>query len=194
MENYGIEKKDIFLMLENGDVNFSESDTKGDVKLYVIEHNDHKFSFSLNPRDSIVVLEKFLSESENNSCDSLDNENLLSLYMPSEMILEKLRMNELRLEKTMACELECNHLTEKDVDEMLQSGRILFDESYPERRPNPIYFIEYMANNSRYVFWVAQGKTKTRVYHVIDITEIDLSDGSYLVDKVFEQDICDCGK
>ena len=73
MASKSITKKDVFLLLANGDVNFKESATnakltnyklnninkESEQKVYVVEHNDLKISFDLYERDSVVFISKF---------------------------------------------------------------------------------------------------------------------------------------
>lgn len=213
MEKANISKEDIFTLLESGDINFGESQTKSitkpyylknvmydrsNSKTYIIELDKLKISFDLYEQDSIVFVNQFLSYKNDNSCSGLDTTNPNALYMPNEMTLEKLRSNKLKYESTFNCEMECNKLLTSDIDSALANGEVLFDFSYPKRKPNPLYFIKYKKGNADFIIWVELGSTKTRLKRVVDASFVEYEKNDFLIDKVFslneEPNGCDCIK
>ncbi len=82
MASNNITKKDVFLLLANGDVNFGASSTNvklenyklnnvnkiSEQKVYVIKHNDLKISFDLYERDSVVFISKFNDLETSKNC------------------------------------------------------------------------------------------------------------------------------
>lgn len=206
MASNNISKKDIFLLLENGDVNFGESKTKPEIKpyklnsvekeseckKYIIESDEIKVAFNLFERDSVVFINLLNTNKNTNSCSDKSSK-AMALYMPNDMTLEKLKSNKLRIEKTAKCEMQCYDLTEADVDSLFTYGKVLFNNSYPNKKPNPLYFIELKKDSEKFIFWIEQGATKTRLNRIAKLhDEVDKSE-TYSIDWLFtEKKDCDC--
>ena len=206
MANNGITKKDIFSLLTDGDVNFGESSTKaeiktyrlnnfnkqGEQKIYVIEHDNLKVSFKLFELDSVVFISKLNDLETSNNCSGESN-IAKAMYMPNDMTLEKLSSNELRFEKVFKCEMECYGITDSDIDELFTNGEVLFNHSYPNKKPNPKYFIKKEINHVNFVFWIEQGATKTRLIRVVELREDTDKSETYAVEYLFsEKSKCYC--
>jgi hypothetical protein len=208
MVSNGITKKDVFLLLANGDVNFKASSTNAKIanyklnnfnkeseqKVYVIEHNDLKISFDLYERDSVVFISKFNDLEISKNC-SEESDFAKAMYLPNDMTLEKLSSNTLRFEKVFRCEMDCYEITERDIDALFANGKVLFDHSYPNKKPNPLYFIEHEINDALFVFWVEQGATKTRLNRIARLKEETDKSTTYSVEYLFsEKPNCNCNK
>lgn len=187
-----VSKKDIFELLENGDVNFSESETHETPKVYVIENEGLKVSFELNNRDSVAVLNQIFSGNDCN-CDDKSKE-WVALYKPNEMLLEELRQNKLKIEKPAQCYQKFLDIKPSIIDSMLVSGTIDLNQSYPNQRPNPLFFITYKS----FLFEVEKGATKTRVNRIIDLNDFTSEDQKKGFEFIFNlsasQNYCNCNK
>jgi len=206
MASNNITKKDIFLLLSNGDVNFGESSTKaenniyrldnvdkeGELKTYVIEHNELKVSFNLYELDSVVFISQFNGLETSTNCSGEKN-IAKAMYMPNDMTLEKLSSNKLRFEKIFTCEMECYGITHSDIDSLFTNGKVLFNHSYPNKKPNPLYFIEKEINEETFIFWIEQGATKTRLNRIAKLKEDTDKSKTFSIDYLFsEKPKCEC--
>ena len=206
MASNNITKKDVFLLLANGDVNFGASSTNvklenyklnnvnkiGEQKVYVIEHNDLIISFDLYERDSVVFISKFNDLETSKNCSG-ESDIAKAMYLPNDMTLEKLSSNKLRFEKVFKCEMDCFGITDTDIDSLFTNGEVLFNHSYPNKKPNPLYFIEKEINDVTFIFWIEQGATKTRLNRVAKLKEKTYKSKTYAVEYLFsEKPNCDC--
>jgi len=206
MASNNITKKDIFLLLANGDVDFSESNTerkiqryvldhlaqKAELKHYVIEHEGLKVSFNLYERDSVVFISKFNDLETSKNCSG-ESDIAKAMYLPNDMTLEKLSSNKLRFEKVFKCEMDCYGITDTDIDSLFTNGEVLFNHSYPNKKPNPLYFIEKEINDVTFIFWIEQGATKTRLNRIAKLKEDTDKSKTYAVEYLFSKNPkCDC--
>jgi len=206
MASNNITKKDIFLLLANGDVDFSESNTerkiqpyvldhleqKAELKHYVIEYEGLKVSFNLYERDSVVFISKFNDLETSKNCSG-ESDIAKSMYLPNDMTLEKLSSNKLRFEKVFKCEMDCYGITDTDIDSLFIDGQVLFNHSYPNKKPNPLYFIEKEINDVTFIFWIEQGATKTRLNRIAKLKEDTDKNKTYTVEYLFsENPNCNC--
>jgi hypothetical protein len=206
MATNNITKKDIFSLLTEGDVNFGESFTKVEMKtyrlnnvdkeseqkVYIIEHNNLKVSFKLFELDSVVFISKFYGLENTTNCSGESN-IAKAMYMPNDMTLEKLSSNEFRFEKVFTCEMECHGINESDIDSLFINGQVLFNHSYPNKKPNPLYFIEKEINDVTFIFWIEEGATKTRLNRIVELNQDTDKDKTYAVEYLFsEKPKCYC--
>jgi hypothetical protein len=203
----GIDENFIFEMIENADVNFSNSQTTYstekffingyeydlEVKKYELEYENKFLSFWIAPDDTISVLHTLKSNCET---DVKDNKTLSILYMPEHLIFKKMLEKDLWLNKQIKCAMDCHQISQDDIDELFKSGDILLEESLPGRKPNPIYFIKQTINETDWVFWVEIGATKTRIKYFVNISGLKLEKNQYLINEIFnkakEDDGCGC--
>ncbi len=209
LECMNIDEAFIFKMIENASVNFSNSQTSYsdekfiingyektvEVKKYELEYENKLISFWIAPKDSISILHT-LNADKNCVISATDSKTLDVLYMPSSLIFEKLNSKELWLNKNIKCELECLNIKDSDIEELFKTGELLISESFPNRKPNPVYFIKQNINGIDWVFWVELGDTKTRIKYVIDMSGIKAEPGQFLINQLFqkvqEDNSCNC--
>ena len=206
----GIDEAFIFKMIEEADVNFSTSQTAFsdekfiwnglertvEVKKYELEYKDKLLSFWIAPKDSISILHTI--NPGNCNTTSTDTKHLNILYMPEALIFSKLKAKDLWLNKNIKCQMECLNILQSDIVELFKSGNILIKESFPGRKPNPVYFIKQTINDSDWIFWVELGDTKTRIKYIINVTGLTLEPDQFLINQLFQQvqeeDACNCYK
>ena len=207
MAENGISKKDIFLLLQNGDVNFGESntdrkivtyrinnvDTEAELKTYVIEHNNLKLSLDLFELDSVVFISKFDGLETSARCSEFPN-IAQAMYLPNDMTLEKLSSYKIKFEKDFICEMECYGITKSDINSLFISGEVLFNNSYPNKKPNPLYYIKKELKGKTYIFRIVQGATKTRLERIIELKEDIDKSKTYAVDILFPKEPCFCNQ
>ena len=115
--------------------------------------------------------------------------------IPDSWVFNQIKARKLYLSPEIECELACHNITQQDLDKMLTDGKVLIDESFPYRTPNPLYFIQLDKNGVKWVFWVEIGQAKVRIKHILDITGIKLKKNEFLINKLFTQvkEADDCG-
>ncbi|MCB9194662.1 MAG: hypothetical protein H6600_07305 [Flavobacteriales bacterium] len=202
-----IDENFIFEMIENGDVNFSSSQTSFskeefiingnkvslEVKKYELEYNNKLLSFWIAPKDSISILHTI-----NSNCKPAneDQQNIHVMYMPEALVFKKMLDKELWLNQNITCAMECHQISKIDIDNLFKQGEILFEESFPYRKPNPVYFVKLKIHESDWIFWVELGDTKTRIKYFVNVSGIDLKGNQYLITEIFNQakndDSCGC--
>lgn len=184
----------IYELIENGNVNFGESDTKN--KNYKISNDSLTLNFKLNLKDSIAItVVNTIPQNNKCNCEELATNTFATLYQPNEMVLERLKNLTLSIKEEVQCELACFDLNENDVKTIFEEGEILFEQSYPNRTPNPIYYIKHSKKGIEYLYWIEQGATKTRLKHVVNYNTNNLKEGEPL-SSLFEQSLkirdCKC--
>lgn len=203
---------EIFEMVNHGEVDFGKSDTKSSIQTFVVNglkqdfevlkyymsHDEKELEFWYSKEDSTVILHTLPTNNANCACENLNKDSITVLYMPADLILSDLQAQELWMNNEMECQLKCFNIDASIMPEMLKKGTILIKESFPYRKPNPIYFIKYPINGIEWVFWVEKGATKTRIVHMADMSGIVIGQEEYLVNKLFtkiqEENICGCYK
>jgi hypothetical protein len=177
----------VFELVNNGSVDFGKSVTKETTSSFVIEGTqkeitylkyhmyleDVTLEFWFSKTDSLSIIHTVNTDC---SCDSLADNELDLFYMPGDLVLSTLKQQELWINKEMECQLSCFNLDESIFDEVLTHGEVLLKESFPYRKPNPIYFIKYNKNGIDWVFWIEKGAAKTRMVHMADMTNIVLTE------------------
>lgn len=166
MTCYGLSRKDVFNVLEKGKVNFSESETSGAIKNYVVANNECKITFALNAADSITEVVRFHDFNEKCACGDQSDSVHVPLYMPSEMALEKLLANGFELTNSNPCQFECAGIDSLLAVTIFTDGRIINERSFPRRNPNPIYVIELSQINKENLFFVVEKGIRTRILDV----------------------------
>ncbi len=207
LECMGIDENFIFEMIENADVNFSNSQTSYstehffydgydhsmEVKKYELEYEGKLLNFWISPKDTVSIIH---TVSANCDVSETDSKNLDVMLMPEHLIFKKMLEKDLWLNKQITCSMECHQISKSDIDELFKSGDILLEESLPGRKPNPIYFIKHKINETVWIFWVEIGATKTRVKYFVNGTGMKLEKNQYLINEIFnkakEDDGCGC--
>lgn len=187
-----ISERDIYQLIENGSINFGESDT--DNKNYVVYNDSISLSILINETDTTATINNINSKID---CDCANKKttSYTVLYQPNDIVLERLSLLKLSIKDEVKCELDCFGVTDEDIDKLFLEGEILFKQSYPNRVPNPIFYIKLTKNEKELLFWIEQGATKTRLKHVVNYNKSNLKKGEPL-STLFEQSMklkdCNC--
>lgn len=211
LECASIGEDEIFKIIEEADVNFSNSVTafvketfvinsspvQLSVKKYELEYDKTKLSFWICPDSNISIIYSLKNVSTCEIAEGLNKNHLEILYMPEALVFSKLKAKELYLDKSIKCQMACNEITKEDIEGLFEDGDIMFEHSYADRnRANPIYFIRKTLNGTEWVFWVELGENKTRVKYIVDISGVTIAPNEFLintlVDKAKVEDACDC--
>lgn len=171
LECNGITKQDVFTLLNEGSVIFSESKVHGDVKEYVLKKDNNKVSFLLNVKDTTAQVNRVLDRDETCACAGKSETNYNELFHPNEMILKGLNENGFEFITENDCHQKCLGVDTTYIHDVIRKGAVLNAESYPRRKPNPIYVIGMINNNDTTRFMVEKG-TKTRVLKAWNKTKV----------------------
>lgn len=188
-----ISAKDIYQLIENGSVDFGNSDTEN--KNYILSSDSLTLSIQIVKDDTTAIINSIQTKNTNCNCDNKSNNVFTILYQPNAIVLEKLKSLTLSIKKETQCEFDCFGVPNQYIDSLFINGEILFDQSYPNRVPNPVYYIKQKIEGNSYLFWVEQGATKTRLKHVVNYNKSNLKEGEPL-STLFEQSLklkdCNC--
>lgn len=193
IECNAISAEQIYQLIETGKVNFRDSDTEN--KNYQISKDELTLNIQIVAKDTTAIVNSINSTATNCTCDQESETNYTLLYQPNSIVLNRLKELTLAIKDETQCELDCFGITNDNIDSLFVNGQILFDQSYPNRVPNPIYYIVLDLNGKEYLFWIEQGATKTRLKHVVNYVKENVRKGEPL-SSLFEQSMrikdCNC--
>ena len=167
-----IDKK-IFTLINNGDVNFSKSNTKQRKKQYHISNPELELIFELYPIDSTAEI---IDVQEQTNCSCNENDSLISLYMPNNMMLSKLELKDVKKHDLFLCQLSDLSLDTSMIHRLFEEGEILYNLSLPKRKPNPLFIIKL----DDYIFLLEDGASKIRFKQVIRINDQTVLDNNLM--------------
>ncbi|MFT7613356.1 MAG: hypothetical protein ACI9J3_002329 [Parvicellaceae bacterium] len=166
MKCYGLTKTDLFHVINDGEVSFSESKTGGDLKEYLVSNGKVTVMFHLDMRDSTVQVGKFVGFSAPCECETASKENLSVLYKPNDLVLEQLIENEFQITSRNDCYFKCHKLDSAYARSVLDDGLVLNDFSFPQGKPNPTFWIQKVRESDTLWFQFEKG-TKTRIQQIV---------------------------
>ncbi len=163
MQCYGISKHDVFNVLQKGDVDFSESQTSGDVKDYVLKTDSLTLTLKLNTKDTLVEVDHFHGYKKECACGEADANKFSVLYEPDELVLQKLVDNGFEVTRDSKCLFDCFGVDSIYVRGVLNDGKVLHDWSFPHAKPNPVYWIQKIRGRADTLLFQVELGSKTRV-------------------------------
>ena len=150
--------KKIFDIIINGDVNFSKSETKQDLKIYLIEHNQNTAIFNISFKDTlcrILSLDSNYFKKESNSKDSTIFLDQMNLFLRFDKLEKK-------YSKSFIKKLETYPLNEEDFSNNLKSFEPNWAQSDPYKKSNPQYLGTIIIHDSAYFLILETGNQKLR--------------------------------
>lgn len=174
LECNGLNEDDVFRIIEKGEVSFSESQTKGDLKEYVVTEGKTKLSFLLRMVDTVVFVNQVV-DSKKCYCDDLSRENDKILFAPNDLVLKRLKENGYEENALNICLGKCMGIDTSFIRSVLDDGLVIPEESYPQAKPNPVYWIQKMNGRDTLRFKFEQG-TKSRVLEIRKNSDPNLCD------------------
>jgi hypothetical protein len=166
MDCYGLSSQDVFNAVNRGSVLFSESETSGPIKNYVVADDKCKITFALNTADSISEVLRFHEFNEKCACGNQSDSVHRPLFMPSNMILSKLYENGFELTQSNSCQFECAGIDSLTALSIFKDGKVIHEQSYPRQRPNPIYMVELNQSSGEKLFFKVEKGLRTRILEV----------------------------
>ena len=150
--------KKIFDIIVNGDVNFSKSETKQELKIYLIEYKQNTAIFNISFKDTlcrILSLDSNYFKKESNSKDSTIFLDQMNLFLRFDKLEKK-------YSKSFIKKLENYPLNEEDFSNNLKSFEPNWAQSDPYKKSNPQYFGTIIIQDSAYFLILETGNQKLR--------------------------------
>lgn len=98
--------------------------------------------------------------------------------LPGTLKIEELRSQSLEYSNHATCRMECRHISEKEIKEVLNSGSVNYGKSNVQDKPCGTYAVEGEIDSKKLRIIVADCDTISRIITVIDLN--------------LEKDSCDC--
>ena len=150
--------KKIFDIIINGDVNFSKSETKQELKIYLIEYKQNTAIFNISFKDTlcrILSLDSNYFKKEPNSKDSTIFLDQMNLFLRFDKLEKK-------YSKSFIEKLENYPLNEEDFSNNLKSFEPNWAQSDPYKKSNPQYLGTIIIQDSAYFLILETGNQKLR--------------------------------
>ena len=150
--------KKIFDIIVNGDVNFSKSETKQELKIYLIEYKQNTAIFNISFKDTlcrILSLDSNYFKKESNSKDSTIFLDQMNLFLRFDKLEKK-------YSKSFIKKLENYPLNEKDFSNNLKSFEPNWAQSDPYKKSNPQFLGTIIIQDSAYFLILETGNQKLR--------------------------------
>ena len=150
--------KKIFDIIINGDVNFSKSETKQELKIYLIEYKQNTAIFNISFKDTlcrILSLDSNYFKKESNSKDSTIFLDQMNLFLRFDKLEKK-------YSKSFIKKLENYPLNEEDFSNNLKSFEPNWAQSDPYKKSNPQYLGTIIIQDSAYFLILETGNQKLR--------------------------------
>ena len=150
--------KKIFDIIINGDVNFSKSETKQELKIYLIEYKQNTAIFNISFKDTlcrILSLDSNYFKKESNSKDSTIFLDQMNLFLRFDKLEKK-------YSKSFIKKLENYPLNEEDFSNNLKSFEPNWAQSDPYKKSNPQYLGTIIIHDSAYFLILETGNQKLR--------------------------------
>lgn len=154
----------VFNTIINGNVNFSESQTKGLLKNYQIENKESIALITISFQDSISQLIKFnditfLNEDSSNQRDTI-------LNMDHENFLNKIKEKDKRIGKIFSCQLYKLNIEENIFENSVNSILVNWKLSKPFSKPYGLYIAKINIQNTDYHISFEEGNDKLRFKYI----------------------------
>lgn len=149
LECYGIGEAELFGMIEDGnaDVLFSESEPRETPKMYMVQgKSDQPFKLSFLLTDTTARLGEFiqmvnLGGDGDCDCASLDDQVIVAVWHHNDRILYELDARNIVMNASTESALNEFGIDKMEVYEVFEGATVLYNESLPQRDPEPRYVI-----------------------------------------------------
>ena len=165
--------KKVFDVVINGDILFSKSETKTDIKNYFLESNNDTISIDISFNDSTCRITSFNNQnfSRNQSINHIDT----NVYMDNlnfYKVLEKLKK---KYSKEFIKDIEMYRLNELDIEKNLKTINVNWIRSNGFRIANPFYIGRINIDGLDYEISMEKGNKKIRFKRLKKINHYDIN-------------------
>tara|TARA_B100001093_G_C26854615_1_gene1026813 strand:- start:3819 stop:4562 length:744 start_codon:yes stop_codon:yes gene_type:complete len=172
----------IFNTLLNGDVDFSNSDTEGPIKKYIIEYNQNTVHIAISFKDSISQIIK-LNEMEFSNANEV-NINDENLYMDLKNFQTRINKKEIKLSQNFLCELDQLKINKAVFIDSLEFESVKWKLSKAYLKPHPYFILSNKIDGLTYYVLIEESSGKIRLKS-IQIKNNKDSD-NYLAEELFK--------
>ena len=140
--------KSVYNAIIEGDVDFSDSKTKSELKTYIIENELDKLQILVSFTDSVSKIIQFNNNIffNENSIES----NLINLNIDSTNFFKRINEKEIKLSKTFKCQLSKLEIKTEEFLNLFNSLKIIWELSNPYKRPHPYFVGTIYINKENY--------------------------------------------
>lgn len=154
----GLDENSIFEVLKTGKVDFSASQTQSNPKRYAVETSNQKNKIIFLMLNDSVAVVNGVSDGKKGSCALVSSAEKI-LLMPEKTVKQILKANEISANDSVYIKMKTAGIEESDIYNLIQSGKIDFEKSFPNNKPHPLY---HVVKNS-FHFSIEITDTKTRI-------------------------------
>lgn len=158
LRDNAIDEDDVFKLLNNGDVIFSESHPQDVPKTYVVENTEKHFKILFTVRNDSVSAISGVPGGKQGKCATADTSWHI-FDMPEKTIKRLLKAKEISASDSVLTVLKTHKVAEGEIYNMIGAGKINFEKSTPLSKPHPIYYVEF----EKYLFKIEMAQEKTRI-------------------------------
>lgn len=172
----GLTNDDIYgLLKEEGDVEFSLSQTDTKPKLYVIsgvkDEKDFSAKFALHEGEEAFAEVISVGFIESKSCSSpRSNKHKSTLPLPHADVMAILNANEFRIIDSVQCKMDFYGLSEEAVLKFHETSLVDIERSRPRQNPNPTYLFKGQIGQKNFEILYIIGENRTRIANIIGET------------------------
>jgi hypothetical protein len=169
MDCSGVDNNDVYRLLnEDGDVDFSLSNTKQEPKEYLFEgvKDNEKLTITYALFDTVAEVIDF--EFGSKKCTSeLSNSNTSTVPLPHNEVTAIIESQEMRILELAECQMECLKLSKEDVEKFHLTAKMNAKKSLPRLQPNAIFVLDGKIDGKSFTFEYIIGEARTRVSDII---------------------------
>jgi hypothetical protein len=168
MDCNNISNVDIYNLLKNdGDVEFSKSQTRTTPKVYYLtSENEQGFyaaEFAIDEELNKSILLRIHTDNQKNCWDLESKNELHILPLPKKDVLQIITGQEFRILSKGKCQMKALNISEQEVLEFHENASIDIQKSQPRLSPNPIYVLNGTIRGNRYTISYIIGENRTRI-------------------------------
>jgi hypothetical protein len=168
----GLNNDDIYnLLKDEGEVEFSKSETRTIPKIYYIEgYKEDVFYYAkfalYEEKDLAEITEVFLTDAVPCQID-VSNKFYSTLPLPHSDVISIIESNEIRILDAAACQMESYGISEEQLLEFHKTATINIERSEPRLMPNPFYIMNGSINNKPFSVKYIIGDNRTRIHSIV---------------------------
>ena len=162
----GVSNVDMYALLkDDGDVDFSKSQTKTMPKEYWIggAKDGKEISIIYALGDSLVEIIDFNYEGGSNCSSALSNQHKTTVPLPDEDVRAIIESHEMRILPKAECQVACMNFKEDEVLNFHKTASIEIDLSRPRLYPNAEYVLKGKIQGKEVLITYVIGENRTRV-------------------------------
>tara|TARA_B100001287_G_scaffold247322_1_gene225883 strand:- start:524 stop:1225 length:702 start_codon:yes stop_codon:yes gene_type:complete len=160
---------DFFNTILNGKVDFSKSETKGNIKYYAVNHLDNSAFICISFVDSFSQLAIF---NDNIFSEKIYlNKNDSNLNMDDLTFINFISKKKKKLNNNFLDQLKKYNISERDFNNSFNSIRVLWELSRPYEKPYGSYTVYLEINETKYHVIFDYGNEKLRFKEIKNVTK-----------------------